>query len=391
MGGVALRYFAADFASLLGNAAMALTLPWLVLARTGDAAATGLVAFATATPAFLAAVIGGTLIDRFGRRSITIVADVGSAASVTLLFLVDSAVGLTLGWFIVLGILGALFDVPGITARQALLPEVASAAGLTIERATGIRQALFGAAFLLGPLLAGLGLAVLPAQQVLLVTAALSLVAAALTVSLPRTLGAQSTGFRERLGGIGILAANPVARAITILGVGSVVTISPLQAVVLPVVFQRLGEPFLLGATLGVFAIGLIAGSLLYGALRLPRRGVLTTALLVSLAGLSGFAVAPVPVVIMPCAALVGLGYGLLAPMVQVLVTEWVPEASRGRVLGLQNAGYLAGFPVGALIIGVVVQHGTVQFGAAISAAAWAACVAYGLTTPGLRWLDRAA
>lgn len=391
MGRPALLYFAADFASLLGNATMALTLPWLVLARTEDAAAAGLVAFATATPAFLAAVLGGSLVDRVGRRALTIVADAGSAVSVALLFLVDSAVGLTVGWFIALGILGALFDVPGITARQAMLPEVAAVAGLTIERATGVRQALFGAAFLLGPLLAGLGLALLPAQQVLLVTAALSVLAAALTVALPRALGGRAAGATPLFGAFAILARNPVARAITILGIGSMFAISPLQSVVLPVVFQRLGEPLVLGSTLGVFAIGLIGGSLLFGALRLPRRTVLVAALLVSLAGLTGFAIAPVTAVIVPCAALVGLGYGLLAPMVQVLVTEWVPEEARGRVLGLQNAGYLAGFPIGALIIGLVVQHGTVQIGAAVSAAAWAACVLYGLTTPGLRTLSRSA
>lgn len=391
MGRPALLYFAADFTSLLGNAAMALTLPWLVLARTGDAAAAGLVAFATATPAFLAAVLGGSLVDRVGRRALTIVADVGSAVSVTLLFLVDSAVGLTLGWFIALGILGALFDVPGITARQAMLPEVAAGSGLTIERATGIRQALFGASFLFGPLIAGLGLALLPAQLVLLVTAALSLLAAALTIALPRTLGGRTGGTAPLFGAFATLARLPVARAITILGVGSVFAISPLQSVVLPVVFQRLGQPLVLGVTLGVFAIGLIGGSLLFGALPLPRRAVLVTALVVSLAGITGFAIAPVTVVILPCAALLGLGYGLLAPMVQVLVTEWVPDQARGRVLGLQNAGYLAGFPLGALIIGLVVQHGGVQLGAVLSAAAWAACVAYGLTTPGLRTLSRGA
>lgn len=381
-----MAYFAADFASLLGNAAMALTLPWLVLARTGDAGAAGLVAFATAAPAFLAAVLGGSIMDRIGRRTLTIVADVGSALSVSLLFLVDSALGLTLGWFIALGVLGALFDVPGMTARQAMLPEVAAAAGMPVQRATGIRQALYGASFLLGPALAGVGLAVLPSAHVLLLTAGLSVVAAALTVALPRALGRRQDGAPGHpLGGFGLLLGNRVALATTVLGIGSVFAISPLQAVVLPVVFQRLDQPAVLGLTLSVFAVGLISGSLLFGVLRLPRRAVLVAALLASLAGMVGFAAAPVPGVIVPCAALVGLGYGLLAPMVQVLVTERVPESARGRVLGLQNAGYLAGFPLGALLVGIVVQQGTVQAGATISAVAWGLCVVYGITARGLR------
>ena len=164
-------YFSADALSMIGNSAIGLTLPWLVLLRTGDASAAGIVAAATAAPAFLAAVVGGSLVDRVGRRTMTIVADVGSALSVTLLFVVDSTLGLSIGWFVVLGILGALFDVPGLTARQAMLPEVAAIAGMTVDRVSGIRQALFGASFLVGPALAGTALALLPPATVLLLTA----------------------------------------------------------------------------------------------------------------------------------------------------------------------------------------------------------------------------
>jgi MFS family permease len=387
-------YFAADFTSLLGNSAIGLALPWLVLLRTGDAAAAGLVAAATAAPAFLAAVLGGSLVDRVGRRTITIVADVGSAVSVALLFIVDDTVGLTLLSFIALGLLGALFDVPGITARQAMLPEIARAGGMTLDRASGIRQALFGASFLLGPALAGLALALLPPSAVLLITVGCSALAAVLTIMLPRPLGGRAPAERQHpveyiREGFTILGTNPVARALTILGITSVFAISPLQAVVLPVVFQRLDQPALLGLTLSVFAVGLIGGSLVYGGVsaRLGRRAILVVALLSSLVGLCGLAVAPGAGVIVASAPLVGVGYGLLNPMLTVLIAERVPERLRGRVLGLQNAGYLAAFPLGALLVGFVTQHAGVQLGAAVSAAAWAACVMYGLSTPALREL----
>jgi len=384
-------YFAADFTSLLGNTAIGLTLPWLVLLRTGDASAAVIVAAATAAPAFLAAVLGGSLVDRVGRRTMTIVADVGSALSVTLLFVVDSTLGLSLGWFIALGVLGALFDVPGLTARQAMLPEVARLAGMTVDRASGIRQALFGASFLVGPALAGLALAVLPPATVLLLTAGCSVLAAAPTIALPRALGRAPADPDARTGiraGFAIIRTNSVALATTLLAVGSVFAISPLQAVVLPVVFQRLDQPALLGLTLSVFAVGLIGGSLAYGVLRVPRRATLVAALLGSLAGLCGFAVAPVAPVILVSALLVGVGYGLINPLIPVLIAERVPESARGRVLGLQNAGYLAAFPLGALLVGFLVQHVDVQWGAAASAVAWALCVAFALTTPALRRLE---
>ena len=137
-----------------------------------------------------------------------------------------------------------------------------------------------------------------------------------------------------------------------------------------------------------VFAVGLIGGSLAYGVLRVPRRATLVAALLGSLAGLCGFAVAPVAPVILVSALLVGVGYGLINPLIPVLIAERVPESARGRVLGLQNAGYLAAFPLGALLVGFLVQHVDVQWGAAASAVAWALCVAFALTTPALRRLE---
>lgn len=393
MGRAVVLYFAADFISLLGNSAIALVLPWLVLLRTGDAAAAGVVAACTAAPALAAAVLGGSLVDRVGRRTMTIVADMGSVVSVTLLFLVDSTVGLTLGTFIALGVLGALFDVPGITARQAMLPEIAGVAGMSVDRVSGIRQALFGASFLAGPALAGAALAVLEPRVVLLLTASCSGLAAILTIALPRAIGRPGEPVEQRAlahirEGFTILRTNRVAFATTLLAIASVFAISPLQAVVLPVIFQRLDAPALLGLTLSVFAVGLISGSVLYGVLRISRRRLLVVALSLSLAGLTGFAVAPVTGVILGSAVTVGLGYGVLNPLFPVLIAERVPEAARGRVLGSQNAGYLAAFPFGALLVGFVVQHVGVQVGAGVSAAVWAVCVVYALVTPALRDLS---
>ncbi len=392
MSRTAVVWFAADFVSLLGNTAMGLALPWLVLARTQDAAAAGIVAACTAAPALIAAVLGGSLADRLGRRTIAVAADAGSALSVVLLYVVDATLGLDLGWFILLGVLGALFDVPGMTARQAMLPEVARSSGMTTDRASAIRQALFGASFLAGPALAGGALALLPSSSVLMLIAGCSALACLLTALLPRTLDGQRESSTQPLvghvrAGFAALRSAPAALAITVLGVGSVLVISPLQAVVLPVVFLSIDAPALLGLTLAVFAVGLIGGSLLYGwvSARWRRRSILVAALVASFVGLAAFAAVPVPGVITVAGVFVGLGYGLLNPMFPVLIAERVPESARARVLGLQNAGYLAAFPLGALAAGFVVQHAGVQAGAMAVAAAWALFVAYGLSARALR------
>lgn len=399
-------FFASEGASLLGNAAIMLVLPWLVLVRTQDAAAAGLVAAAAAIPGFVAAVVGGSLVDRTGRRRMTIVSDLGSAASVAALALVDATIGLGLGWFVALGILGALFDVPGMTARDAMLARVAAEAGLPLERVSGIRRALYGLAYLVAPATAGAALAFLPSTVVLAAIAGCSALAALLAFASPKRLGLPVPdeelpraaagpeapapapfGWSTIREGFRLLAASPLALATTLLGVGAMFAIGPLQAVVLPALFARADEPGLLGASLAAVAAGLIVASLLSASLtaRLGRRPVLVIALLGSLAALVAFAVAPLPAVIVPGAAVVGAGFGLIAPLLPVLVTEAIPESGRARVFGLQNAGYLAAYPAGALLVGVIVQASDVQVGAIVCAAVWAVLVVFGLLAPALR------
>ncbi len=186
--------------------------------------------------------------------------------------------------------------------------------------------------------------------------------------------------------GFRILAASPVALATTLLGVGSMFAIGPLQAVVLPAYFAREAAPELLGAALATVAVGLIGGALLSApfAGRAGRRAVLVTALVASLAGLVAFAALPSAAVAIMAAVLVGLGFGLLAPILPVLVTEHVPESGRARVFGLQNAGYLAAYPLGALLVGFVVQGSDVRVGAIVCAALWAVLVVFGLLAPAL-------
>ncbi|RYI97094.1 MAG: MFS transporter, partial [Actinomycetales bacterium] len=100
--------------SMLGNASIGIVLPWLVISRTGDLSVTALVATAAGVAAVPASLLGGRLADRFGARRVAVAADLGSASAVAALAVVDASVGLTVGWFVALGVVGALFDVPGM-------------------------------------------------------------------------------------------------------------------------------------------------------------------------------------------------------------------------------------------------------------------------------------
>ena len=125
--GAVLRYLISDGLSLIGNAIAGVVLPLVLLARTGDVMAAGSLALICAVPQFVCGVLGGALLDRMNRRTVCIASDLISALSCMMLPVIDEIWGLSFGWFVLCGLLGAVGDVPGMSARDALLPAVCEA------------------------------------------------------------------------------------------------------------------------------------------------------------------------------------------------------------------------------------------------------------------------
>jgi MFS family permease len=140
--------------SSLGNSVAAVVLPLVVLTTTGSALDAGIVAAATAGPAVLAGLLMGGLIDRFDRRTMSIVTDLISAAAIAALPIVDLVTGLSLGWFVLFGILSSFGDVPGLTARETLVPGVQRRSGLSFERIVGLREGVSAVTMMVGPAVA---------------------------------------------------------------------------------------------------------------------------------------------------------------------------------------------------------------------------------------------
>ncbi|MET9645264.1 MFS transporter [Streptomyces syringium] len=391
------RYLLSHGLSLLGNTVATIALPWLVLLRTGDAAAVGLVAAASALPMLVSAVGGGVLIDRVGRRRLSIGADLASAACVAALPIVDALSGLTVAWFVVLGVAGALFDVPGMTAREALAPDVASAAGVGMERLAGLRESIGGGVVMLGPAVAGGLIVLVDPTTVLWLTAACSALAALTTLTLPRSIGARPVasaaagGLRADVArGFGVLSGDRVLGAITLVSAASVVVLAPLQNLVLPVYLVDKGSPGGFGLVVSLLAVGGIGGAGLYAAIgsRWSRRSVFLAAQVTSTVGIAGLALLPPVPVMLGAAVLAGIGAGPLPALFLVLVTERIPEEVRGRVLGLQNAVSMTAVPLGTLGAGLLVEWIGLRQTGALLAVGWAAVALTVAALPALRRLD---
>lgn len=122
----------------------------------------------------IAGVFGGALLDRFNRRDVSIISDVISAASIAGLPVIEMTVGLTFEWFVVCGVIGAVGDIPGMTARDTLLPAVIDNDKLNLQRFLGVSQSIESLTVIIGPALAALGMSLLGNANTLWLTSALS-------------------------------------------------------------------------------------------------------------------------------------------------------------------------------------------------------------------------
>lgn len=380
-------FLGAEALSLFGNSSIAIVLPWLVLSRTGDPSIAGLVAAIVGVPTIVASLVGGWLIDKVGQRRMSVLSDLGSAVSVAALAVVDRLLGLDLGWFVALGVLGALFDVPGMTARETLMARVSRTSGVALDRIAGIRQGVFGVAFLAGPALAGVLLSIFDPIQVVWVTATCSALAAGCTLIMPLVTGPEIPADHEpAIGGFAMVRRSPTVRAMLIIGFASTLVTAPLIAVLLPAHFQRLAQPDWFGYTMSAFALGSIAGSILYALIsRRSRRIVYVAGLLVQTVGMAGFATLQGFWLVAVGAALVGLGSGLLSPIFLIYFSERIPEAVRGRVLGLFNALSLVATPIGLGGIALILTSTSLRGGALIVLLGTVVLMTYALASPSMR------
>lgn len=379
-------YLVSSALSTFGNASIAVVLPWLVLTRTGDPALTGMVAAASAAPAVVAALVGGYLIDHVGQRRMSVLADAGSAAAVAALAVVDRLQGLDVTSFVVLGVAGAVFDVPGMTARETMMARVSSTSGVKVDRVAGWRQAVGGVSFLVGPALAGLMLAVLDPISAVWITAACSAGAAVFTLVMPLVPAPVGDGAEVEVGGFATVRRSAQLRAVLLIAFGSALIGPPMVSVLLPAHFSRLGHPEWFGLTMSMFAVGSIVGALAYPGLstRSRWRSFVGSVGLVTV-GIAAFATLEGFWLVAAGTALVGLGSGLMSPLFMVFFSEQVAESVRGRVVGLFDALTMVATPIGLGATSLVLASADLRSGAIAVLAAWLVVAAYSLTSRPMR------
>lgn len=386
--------------SLLGNTFALVAIPWFVIETTDSAARTGLAGMMGALPALLAGLIGGTLVDRYGGRLMSIVSDVVSGVAVLLIPLLYQTVGLNFATLLALVLLGAMLDVPGLTARRTMLPDLAAAAGWRDERMNASFENSQSAAFIVGPLLAGVLIGPLGAVNLLWFTGfsffasviAIAIFAPAHTVAADHQEGSMVSA---TLAGIRYVARDPflltLALSLSMLNF----LITPFWSVVMLIdVRHAFNDASKLGLLIALFGIGNLAGGALYGAIGHRYQHVRRA---IYLGGVASFPAYIWLVVANPGypalvvgAMIMGFMTGPINPLMVTVRMERIPRELRGRVFASFTGLTGTAIPLGMLFAGWVMGASEVRQGLiAIAAIATVMVVALALV-PVLREMNHA-
>ncbi|MFF1696345.1 MFS transporter [Streptomyces sp. NPDC058257] len=362
---------AANLVSITGNCLTYMGVPWFVLQSTGSAAKVGVVAFCTLLPVVLAALVGGPVIDRIGRRRVSVASDLACGIAVAAIPLLQFT-GILRFWMLcVLMAVTGLCRSPGETARGVLLPTLAEHAGMPLTRAAGLYDGAARCAALTGSAVGGALIAVLGAANVLLVDAVTFAVAAPLFAfgvrGLPQAQAQRRVeptslrAYRRELAeGHRFVAATPLLLGLCLMTLVTRGLDQGWSAVLLPVhAREELGGSIDLGLLNAAFGVCALAGALVYGAVgsRFRRWPVFTVAFLI--VGLPRFVVAASTNSFTPLAvtmAFEGLACGVLNPIMATVTYEAVPEELRSRVLSATTASVQLVTPLGGAAAGFLVD-----------------------------------
>jgi MFS family permease len=355
----------AEAISLTGTRLSMIALPWFVLITTNSATRTGLVVFSEMAPYVVAKTLGGPMIDRVGARRVSVGADLVSAvlvAGVPVLHGVGA-----LHFWVLLGLVAMAGAVrgPGDTAKSALVPDVATAAGVPLERVTGLRGTAERLATTVGPAVAGAVVAGVGPLNALLIDAASFGVAAILIQAIPRRgdvidRQAPVEAYVRRLGqGLAFIRQARLLRTIVTMVALTNLLDAAMFSVLLPVWAKEMGRgPAAIGAVASAMSLTAVGGSILatlFGD-RLPRRAIFLAGFLIG--GAPRFIVLAGgadlwPVIAVHLAA--GFGAGFLNPILGAVILERIPRDMLGRVSGLAGSLAWVGIPFGGLVGGTLV------------------------------------
>jgi MFS family permease len=342
-----------------------IAIPWIALEISGSAASAGLVVALTAIPGLIVIPVIGSVIDKFGRRRVAIWGEWITASLTLLLPLVANLWGLSLIGLIILATLKNVVSPSGSTARKSLVPDVAKPAGMTLDRANSIHEAVFATGFALGPALATFCIALIGSANTFFVVAFFGALSGLFAILIRVTEQHEENDQTEKepfiryaMQGFKILFATPsvlvMMSAIVILAV----VYLPTEMVVLPAYYNSLADPEGLGLLISTMAAASILGALFFE--QIHKYLSYSTILRIGILGvpLSMLPMSQLPPqwAMLTGALVLGLAWGPLLPLLNTVIQKKIPANKRGRVFALEMTIWNAGPLISMVAVGTAVD-----------------------------------
>jgi MFS family permease len=399
-------FWTGQVVSRTGTWMQTVSLPWLVLALGGSPIELGIVTALEFTPSLVLAPFGGVYADRLDRRRALVVTQALASIQVIALLVVTVSglvtIPLIMALALALGFVNAI-DAP---LRQSLVADLVPRD--VLANAIALNAMAFNGARIVGPAIAGVTIAigtglfgsVTAGVSFNLALNAVSFVAVLVAL---RLMNPAEITRRERperdppvleslREGIGYAARTPIVRW-SLLLVAVVATFGINFRILLPLFTQEvlhLGADAY-GALYAALGLGALAGAFSLALLH-QRRFV---ALMVGGAIAFGIALAGLAFTSSALIAgglLVGAGFSqmLLTNTANAAVQSHVSDELRGRVVALYITIVQGSTPVGGILAGILVEHGSVALAFGVGAvASITAAVVVGLRVRAVRHAER--
>jgi MFS family permease len=388
--------------SLLGDQFYLVALPWLVLQLTGSSLALGAILMTAAIPRAALMLVGGAVTDRFSARRVLMTTAatrtvlVGTVAVLIQLHVVQ------LWQLYVLTFLFGVADAFSFPAGSALTPTLVQPQQL--QPANALMQGSTVLTQMIGPAPAGLiikswGIAsamFFDALSFLAVIVALFRIPEPVKApaSMPGTSGAGAPARPSMLHSIaeGLRAVRndpPLMSLMLVIATVNICVSGPIAVGLASLAKFRFGSAAAFGTFLSCFSGGMLAGVLLGGLVKRPRRRGLQFIAMSGLAGLEMIGIGLVPKfgMIATLLALMGLGVGFVNVQFSAWTQTRVERAVLGRVMSVMMFSAVGLVPVSYAISGVL-AHWSLRALFVSAGAVLAAASALAVTGQAARHID---
>jgi DHA3 family macrolide efflux protein-like MFS transporter len=385
--------------SLLGSSLVGFSLIWWMTDTTGSATVLATAAIIEILPRVFVGPLAGTLVDRWNRRMVMLVADsITALATAGLIYLIWA--GELQIWHIYTLMLvrstAGSFHMPAMMSSTSLMvPED------QLTRVQGLNQLLQGLMNIAAPVLGALLLALIPLHSVLavdLLTAALAILPL-LFITIPQPKRGTSTeedktsvwqdmrlGFRYVWNWVGL--RNIIFLAITI----NMITVPAITLLPLLVKNEFSGGVMEIASVQSAWAVGFLVGGILLSVWGGFRRKILTATMgmigsalglfLVGLAHTVAFQLAMAGIFI------TGLMNVLMNGPAFALLQTVVDEDMQGRVMSLVISLTSAMVPLGLLIVGPLADNSGVNGIFIFASLIFVICGLFALINPDIRDIE---